>query len=128
MHVRKRSFTEKNRDIRRSCMASIYDVRIRSDTVRNGFRIRRSCKNTEKLKFKLLYSVYGDTRLPYTVVYHRITPVLRVRRYTTTVYNRILSYIIVYVQLCETGSKRSVLEYRHQRPKRTEIFRFVFGL
>jgi hypothetical protein len=92
-------------------MASIYDVRIRSDTVRNGFRIRRSCKNTEKLKFKLLHSVYGDTRLPYTTVYHRI-----------------LSYIIVYVQLCETGSKGSVLEYRHQRLKRTEIFRFVFGL
>jgi hypothetical protein len=77
-------------------MASIYDVRIRSDTVKNGFRIRISCKNTEKLSFKLLYSVYGDTRLPYTVVYHRITPVLRVRRYTTTVYDRISSYIVVY--------------------------------
>ncbi len=47
MHDRKRPFTEKNGDIQRSCTASVYDACTRSDTVRNGFRIRRSYKNAK---------------------------------------------------------------------------------
>jgi hypothetical protein len=47
MHGRKRPFTEKNGDIRRSYTVSVHGHRIRSETVRNGFRIRRSYKNTE---------------------------------------------------------------------------------
>ncbi len=47
MHDRKRPFTEKNGDIQRSCTASVYDACTRSDTVGNGFRIRRSYKNAK---------------------------------------------------------------------------------
>jgi hypothetical protein len=47
MHGRKRPFTEKNGHIRRSYTVSVHGHRIRSETVRNGFRIRRSYKNTE---------------------------------------------------------------------------------
>jgi hypothetical protein len=47
MHGRKRPFTEKNGDIRRSYTVSVHGHRIRSETVRNGFRIQRSYKNTE---------------------------------------------------------------------------------
>ncbi len=46
-HGRKRSFTEKNGDIRRSYTNTTHGHRIRCETVKNGFRIRRSCKNTE---------------------------------------------------------------------------------
>jgi hypothetical protein len=59
MHGRKRPFMEKNGDIRRSYMNTAHGHRIRCATVRNGFRIRRSCKNTEWLKTELLCSVYG---------------------------------------------------------------------
>jgi hypothetical protein len=45
MHDRKRPFTEKNGDLQRPCTASVYDACTRSDTVGNGFRIRRSYKN-----------------------------------------------------------------------------------
>jgi hypothetical protein len=41
-HDRKRPFTEKNRNIQRSCTASVYDACTRSDTVGNGFRIVKS--------------------------------------------------------------------------------------
>ncbi len=71
-HGRKRPFTEKNGDIRRSYTNTVHGHRIRCETVRNGFRIRRSWKNTEWLKTELLCSVYGAIRLPYTVVYHRV--------------------------------------------------------
>ncbi len=47
VHGRKRPFTEKNGDIRRSYTVFVHGHRIRSETVRNGFRIRRSYKNTE---------------------------------------------------------------------------------
>jgi len=40
MHGRKQPFTEKNGDIRRSYTVSVDGHRIRSETVRNGFRIR----------------------------------------------------------------------------------------
>jgi len=72
MHGRKRLFTEKNVDIHKPQTTSIYDKRIRRETTRNRSRIRRSCKNTKRLKDKLLCSVYGDIRLPYTTVYHRV--------------------------------------------------------
>ena len=85
MHARKRSFTEKNGDIRRSCIASIYDARIRGNTVKNGFRTRRSYKNTEELKDEHLCSVYGAIRLPYTIVYQRARLYLP-RLYDTAVY------------------------------------------
>jgi hypothetical protein len=71
MHDRKRPFTEKKGDIQiqRSCTASVYDAYTRSDTVGNGFRIRRSYKNGKWLKGKHLCSVYRAIRLPYTVVH-----------------------------------------------------------
>jgi hypothetical protein len=47
MHGRKRPFTLKNRDIRRSYTGSVHEHRIRSETVRNGYRIRRSYENME---------------------------------------------------------------------------------
>jgi hypothetical protein len=47
MQGRKRPFTMKNGDIRRSYTGSVHEHRIRSETVRNGYRIRRSLKNTE---------------------------------------------------------------------------------
>jgi hypothetical protein len=47
MHGRKRPFTEKNGDIRSSYTGSVHGHRIRGETVKNGFRIRRSYKNTE---------------------------------------------------------------------------------
>jgi hypothetical protein len=72
MHGRKRPFTVKNGDIRRSYTVSVHGHRIRSETVRNGFRIRRLYKNTEWFEGKVLYSVYGAIRLPYTVVYYRV--------------------------------------------------------
>ncbi len=40
--ARKRPFTERNGDIRRSYTRSVYDLRIRSYTMRTGIRIRRS--------------------------------------------------------------------------------------
>ena len=95
MHARKRSFTEKNGDIRRSCTASVYDARIRSDTVRNGFRKRRSYKNMEWLKDKHLYSVYGVIRLPYTVVYHRTRSYLVVYDY----HKRTIQWTTHFLQL-----------------------------
>ncbi len=74
MHGRKRPFTMKNGDIRRSYTGSVHGHRIRSETVRNGYRIRRSYKNTEWFKGNGFYSVYGAIRLPYTVVYYRVRP------------------------------------------------------
>jgi hypothetical protein len=74
MHGRKRPFTMKNGDIRRSYTGSVHGHRIRSETVRNGYRIRRSYKNTEWFKGNGFYSVYGAIRLPYTVVYYRVQP------------------------------------------------------
>jgi hypothetical protein len=71
MHGRKRPFTEKNGDIRRYTEV-VHCFRIRSEAVRNGFRIRRSYKNTECFEGKALYSVYGAIQLPYTVVYYRV--------------------------------------------------------
>ncbi len=58
-----------NDRLRRSYTVSVHGHRIRSKTARNGFRIRRSYKNTEWFEGKVLYSVYGAIRLPYTVVY-----------------------------------------------------------
>jgi hypothetical protein len=63
MHDRKRPFTENNRDIQRSWTGFVYDACTRSDTVGNGFCIRRSYKNAKWLKGKHLYSVYGRSRL-----------------------------------------------------------------
>ena len=95
LHARKRSFTEKNGDIRRSCTASVYDARIRSDTMRNGFRKRRSYKNTEWLKEKHLYSVYGVIRLSYTVVYQRTRSYLVIYGY----HKRTIQWTTRFVQL-----------------------------
>ena len=95
MHARKQSFTEKNGDIRRSCTASIYDARMLSDTMRNGFRKWRSYKNTEWLKDKHLCSVYGAIRLPYTVVYHRARSYLVVYGY----HKRTIQWTTRFVQL-----------------------------
>jgi hypothetical protein len=74
MHGRKRPFTEKNGDIRGSYTGSVHGHRIRIETVKNGFRIRRSCKNTEWFESFLL----------------------RIRSYTIAVYGRILSFAAVY--------------------------------
>ncbi len=82
MHGRKRPFTEKNGDIRRSYTNTAHGHRIQCETVRDGFRIRRSCKNTEWLKTELHCSVYGAIRLPYTVVYHRVRPYMVVYGYS----------------------------------------------
>jgi hypothetical protein len=79
MHGRKRPFTVKTGDIRRSSTGSVHGHRIRNETVRNGYRIRRSHKNMEWFKGNGLYSVYGAIRLPYTIVYCRVWP------YTVTV-------------------------------------------
>jgi hypothetical protein len=69
MRGRKRPFTEKNGDVRRSYTGSIRGHRIRGETVRNGFRIRISYKNTERLEGKVLYSVYGRVWLRYTSLF-----------------------------------------------------------
>jgi hypothetical protein len=74
MHGRKRPFTVKNGDIRRSYTGSVHGHRIRSETMRNGYRIRRSYKKEEWFKGNGFYSVYGAIRLPYTIVYYCVLP------------------------------------------------------
>jgi hypothetical protein len=90
MHGRKRPFMVKNGDIQRSYTGSVHGHRIRSEMVRNGYRIRRSYKTEELFKGNGFYSVYGAIRLPYTIVYYRVLSYIivccRIRSYTVTVW------------------------------------------
>ncbi len=74
MHGRKRPFTVKNGDIRRSYTGSVHGHRIRNETVRNGYRIkiRSDLKVTVSTPYTEIYDC--RIRLPYTIVYYRVQP------------------------------------------------------
>ncbi len=68
MHGRKRPFTEKNGDIRRSYTNTAHGPRIRCEMVRNGFRIR-SYMATVYRHISPCATVYGRIRLQYVLLF-----------------------------------------------------------
>ncbi len=71
MHGRKRPFTQKNGDIRRSYTVYVHGHRIRSATVRNGDRMKIG--SDSKVKFSTPYTEIYDFRIrSYIIVYSRI--------------------------------------------------------
>jgi hypothetical protein len=72
MHGRKRPFTEKNGDIRRSYTVSVHGHRIRSETD-SVYGDRIKIRSDSKVKFSTPYTEIYDCRIrSYIIVYSRI--------------------------------------------------------
>jgi hypothetical protein len=75
MHGRKRPFTEKNGDIRRSYTVSVHRHRIRSETVKpdSVYGDRIKIRSDSKVKLSTPYTELYDCRIrSYIIVYSRI--------------------------------------------------------